>query len=129
MTARTTRSLDKRAREGDKAIYRDRNYPWVEYIGYKPGSVRNRWFVHDIRMNTEEGPFHSRRQAADFVTATYEPKLADYISTNGSHPRTVKGEAEMEDETPVWDGPGMDQLIEFSCPHCGGRIQGLLARK
>jgi hypothetical protein len=101
--------------------YTDTEFPWVEYTGTRTNATgpRNIWYVNDSKNGSKPtGPFPALKVAWLFVHGekiTAQPtnrpeitEVADIIS-----PPTETS----------------DQMIEFSCPHCGKAVIGLLARK
>lgn len=125
--------------ESEVSIYRDTEFPWIQYIGTRSEhnlkGPRNRWMVVNERNSNENtGPFPTLRIAWTYVHGETLPakervsyNAASYTMPNGTKPNGP----EITEVADIISPPTeiSDQMIEFSCPHCGKAVIGLLARK
>lgn len=128
-----------------ESVYRDVQNPYITYIGtrstHNPRGPRNVWHINNSQTHEKIGPFvalklawawvhgtelsptervttnfHQEMQRQNGTKATPEPE----ITTQNENQMSLFSEEEKESES--------DSLIQFSCPHCGKSVVGLIAR-
>ena len=131
----------------EESVYRDVQNPYITYTGTRrdtnPNGPRNVWFIHNSQTHEKTGPFitlklawgwvhgtelaptervttnfHQEQQKTNGTFATTKPEPE--ITTQNESQMSLFSEEEKESES--------DSLIQFSCPHCGKSVVGLIAR-
>lgn len=139
----TTHADPRNTTTNPENIYTDIDFPWITYHGTRPKTnphgPRSIWWVHDDKKSEKTGPFYTLKKAKDFVHGNIlPPPFQTQPINNGNvapEPETTQEKSQLtfadilREEVIPETAEATDQLIEFSCPHCGKGIIGLLARK